>query len=88
MTTQIVDSVGIVLKNARAEFPRHLSAFEQALEGGDPQLIFLRGGELMASLYSIGHNQLNAARRSSEEALEVGHSILNVAHKLREELEI
>lgn len=88
MTTQRVDSVGIVLKNARAEFPRLLRAFEQALEDGDPQSIFLAGGTLMASLYSIGHNQLNAARRSPEEATAVGHSVLNFVHKFREELEI
>jgi len=88
MTTPIVDSVGILLQQERGDFPRLLSAFEQALEDGDPQLIFLRGGELMARLYSIGHNQLNAARRSPEEALEVGYSILNFAQKFWEELEI
>lgn len=88
MTTPTVDSVGILLKNARAEYPRKLHAFEQALEGGDPHVIYFSGGELMACLYSIGYNQLSAARRSPEEVLTVGHSILNVAQKLREELEI
>lgn len=87
-TASKADPVGIVLSVARSGFAETLRAYEDALQREDPQEIFLRGSELLTRIYSISHSQLNASRASAEAAVTVGYQILNVAYKLRDELEI